>query len=608
MSFAAAFPIPGLNIVFSITSISNPDSTQLIDGDDSKLLAIQFRLCGQQQQPIKMIRIRFPVNNVSQAREIEQVLFERYYVGAKTHHLRFHDRHVGCHVLHPLSDVLEQWKVEGAKDKKFRLHVVERGDNSSAPLAGDTIEVDVHAQAESNAVEDGLADDLQHRNSTVSQTSRRTDITAHQNGEASVNNTQENNNRKTLHADDKLVAMALTVHLPPTLACDKEVWRPSIVQVPSSLRMDRLPAKMEKLIERKIAEDKTLRDSLMASIQRLVFHMDINEVDNSLRYGRVLDLFRDPTADGLKMTAAVTFHTKRVKHSKSDAEHLVRPLVEGQEYEYWRIGNVPIPDEPARKHSPKAKPQSVRPPPGHTIAYQWALVGWSDHNSNLQLSKTPVYDFGDFCIGDCGTDSAWFKQNFSNSLRFLGPYTSCSAEGSKRAQVQELVRQHDEAGNDEIGSGVPFLPPHTLNEYDAQQYGLGMRQWPEDGTDVAVRCINRLSTNERLTFPLHLRFSLPQHLGFAEMDELISKAVNVPKEEGRAKRSHPEITSGLLFQGALEGVWEWEWWVLPHGPAMQKMFRWQEGELTEFLSEEEAEDSGARLYVEAHIVPKAQSR
>lgn len=70
-----------------------------------------------------------------------------------------------------------------------------------------------------------------------------------------------------------------------------------------------------------------------------------------------------------------------------------------------------------------------------------------------------------------------------------------------------------------------------------------------------------------------------------------------------------KFDSATLFNKRHIDLWEMELWVLPQSEGPQKLFRYQHGRLTQFLSRSpKVRRIDKRQYVEAHIVPKLQNQ
>lgn len=390
-------------------------------------------------------------------------------------------------------------------------------------------------------------------------------------------------------------------------------WQPNIWTIfPTAISLDDSVTSLSALFKNEILH-RALSDNVLRKVMAVKRHVMfftatvrtasrcweiIGPRRSGMKFERLADLFNDPYAATLVLRVDIALTLDR----RSTMGVAITDLVQTQPSfgespgRYLRLGDVPNPDNYPNGNTCDFPVRGKRP----DVRYIWALVGWIDPKDGcLRLSRVHAYDYDDFCIGDCEEWTPWHQVRFDFNFDWLLPYTAVKRKQETKTQLLGRVQQHIADGSEEPGSGLPFLPPHTLNTYEPKLYGMGLQQWPRRGIDVAVRCVNRLQDVKNISFPRNLRFDIEESDTVESINEVICSEIR------RREDQHGiAIDSGQLFERRHNKKWAMELWVLPQRPGPCKLFQYKEGKLSAFLSPSlRVRKKDKRLYMEAHIVP-----
>lgn len=315
----------------------------------------------------------------------------------------------------------------------------------------------------------------------------------------------------------------------------------------------------------------------------------------------IAGLFADPTKRNLSMHVSVALNLER-----SAINHSIRELVicedAKSQIQYYRLGKMPTADD--RLRSKLSVRQMKRFAKDVEIGYVWALLGWIDPKDGRPcLSRVHTYDFDGFCIGDCWDWTPWNRIKFDHRADYLLPYSTISRRGERKEVLTQLLEKHIRDGASEPGSGVPFLPCYNFNIFKPDQYGLGVREWPQRGIDIAVRCVNHFRPDPALKhvyFPPDIRLEIERQDTVETIKAAICQEIDKTGFEDGVRTN-----SATLFMPKYRGCWDMELWAMPQKDGPQKLFRYTEGRLTQFLSASpKVRSKDKRLYMEAHFVQR----
>ncbi|KAK5116553.1 hypothetical protein LTR85_009178 [Meristemomyces frigidus] len=414
----------------------------------------------------------------------------------------------------------------------------------------------------------------------------------------------------------KSVKLRLNFQQEEHFAWDACVWDPMQIAVAFDEQVADLHGLLRVEVLHRAISDGTLRKKLSSGTYAISVAVSIRP--RSCNWGamalhevtrmfdRVSDLLEEPQRPPHFLDATITMVLKRCKKR---AAGIIRDavLIQGgvRQYEYFKLGDVPIPQGPGnealilpwtRKGRRARRQEEIR--------YVWALLAWRDPKSgHWQLSRVHGYDFDDFCIGDCDEWTTWNKVKFDSQHDYALPYQTVSRHDETFQQLQVRIEEHIAGNFFEPASGVPFLPTYTCNVYRPESYGLGVQIWPKYDIDVAVRCVNHLDYTTELkglALPQDIRLEIEKH---DTMDDI--RAIIVCRLNRNDRQFGVKVNSSILFEGRHAGKWEIDLWAMPQQPGPRKLFRYWESKLTQFLSiSPKVRKKDKRLYMEAHIVPR----
>ncbi|GIZ36879.1 hypothetical protein CKM354_000034500 [Cercospora kikuchii] len=302
-------------------------------------------------------------------------------------------------------------------------------------------------------------------------------------------------------------------------------------------------------------------------------------LDEDPRVELLSDLFQDPTASELVLMARVKLTIlENSQGSTPPDERIQHPRWHDvtEDYRILRIGSVPL-----RNGDEAEMAEKVCDHRREGIAYMQALMAYLDRRSGfLHLRRCHAFDFDDFCIGNALQDTQWNQRAFSNRDYFLGRLESVrSRQGSKEAFVKLLGQLlHDEDGDAQMGSGIPFLPTYCYNKFRPTEQGLGLLSWPKHGIDVAATFVDRYGGARNLKFPHDIRIIVEEGDGLEDIIECLLQEIN---RQGWEHGTY--FNSARLFRPEHRGKWKVKLWIMPQ-TNQRKMYQYLSGDLLQFLS------------------------
>lgn len=365
---------------------------------------------------------------------------------------------------------------------------------------------------------------------------------------------------------------------------------------------------------------------------------DYRPTESRHTFETIGDLVRDPSASGLELDVVVQvsndarpddvqlqpkYAFNRRGKNKVPAEELVlesqefKPETDRWTYCQTRLGNVVS----KKKSAPGIKAAETDGDddddddvPVRTMLLGEWFTGKLAHPQDLTFTEVTAWDFGDHCIGDVHVCE---DCDFSPDQDYLAPYVGVR----DNLEIWERVKQRFEDDAPQPGSGVPFMPSHTLNDLDSDALGLGADLNGEDlyGIIRFVDHIKHRMVPDRDApkavlqpdwLPFDVRIDFEQKDGVDGVATGIRDALDrvLRKETGRTDDKGKALKRLLARQD-----WKLQIWVLPH--KQRKMYRFPNGHagtwnsLEEYLSKERVETGtqlGRTLYMEAHIVPLSE--
>lgn len=388
-------------------------------------------------------------------------------------------------------------------------------------------------------------------------------------------------------------------------------WRACPALVSPTERLIDLPHMLRGMVMQRVAKDGSLRCFLdnrhhvlrMWSSATLPESQsrEVVSLNERSRFDLLSDLFLEASAPNLILRIDIRLKVCRIKQAAlSLAEQILLPEYIDSEAQYRaiRIGYVPVVDAfrsevQERRHG------------GHPdgVAYVQPLLAWADRDTDtIHFSRVHAYDFDDFCIGNPNEWTPWNRVAFSNSHYYLGSLEQVQKRGESKVQfLKRLKRLIDDEDENQMGSGVPFLPSYCYNVYRADEFGLGMACFPKQGIDVAVTFINKFDACDKVrhvAFPRDVRIVVDEKDGVSDIVELLRTLIN-----RRGKQDGATFDSDKLFAPEHAGKWDLQLWVMPqNGP--RKLYRYDKDKLDQFLSPAlTVRTRDKRLYLEAHVVP-----
>ncbi|KAI5358017.1 hypothetical protein Slin15195_G063470 [Septoria linicola] len=320
-------------------------------------------------------------------------------------------------------------------------------------------------------------------------------------------------------------------------------WRVASLKVASTKPLQALPALMKKLVIQRVAKDVYLARQLTG--RPYVFDLaiaiampdeqsgEVLYMDDQPRIESVEDLFLNPRASNLTLNISVRLSQRRVKDVVADFEQQVCvPQCNNiaADYRIIRIGLKPIRDEWRAEPVEKRYENRV-----DGVAYTQALLAWVDRSTGtVRFSRVHAYDFDEVCIGDVKETTRWSTVPFSNKNCYLGRLEQVQKKGQSKAQFLEKFKQLVDSGDNDdqqLGSGVPFLPMYCYNKYEPKEHGHGLEVWPLNDVDIAVSCINKYDAPGQLR---DIHFPRDTRLVVVESDELQDVIAKVQKATNRA--------------------------------------------------------------------------
>lgn len=379
-------------------------------------------------------------------------------------------------------------------------------------------------------------------------------------------------------------------------------------KAPLHARLRKLTGHFRDALQRELARDSVLLTQLRKT--NCVLHLTATcrkrdgqreeiYLDDRACVAAIGDLFEDPSAAGLELEAEGIVDAKMVPKRTWKSDSFVRIREPSNDTKCLRIGNVPLVDDYCRDPSPQDVRLGSRQ---DGAAYsQPLLVRFDKDFKKVSFFRVHAYDFDDFCIGDPEEMLAGTQVKFDNAYHFFGPFQHVLNKQESRAKFIARLRKHVQEGGESLGSGMPFLPKYCYNTYKPKEHCLGLKEWPKQGIDVAIRCVNHYKPDclIDLAFP-------PDNRTYFEDGETFHDIVRQIKEEIEFEGFEDDVSvnSGLLFKEPHADQWDMELWVMPQrGP--RKLYRYTQGDLTQFLDPStKTRTRDKRIYMEAHIVPK----
>lgn len=379
-------------------------------------------------------------------------------------------------------------------------------------------------------------------------------------------------------------------------------------KAPLHARLHKLTGHFRDALQRELARDGVLLTQLRKA--NCVLHLTATclkcngqreeiYLDDRACVGAVGDLFEDPSAAGLELEADGIITAKMVPKSAWQSDSFIRIREPSIDIRCLRIGNVPLVDDYCRDPSPQdVRLGSRQDGPGYS---QPLLVRFDKDFKKVSFFRAHAYDFDDFCIGNPEETLAGTQVKFDNAFHFFGPFQHVLNKQESRTKFIARLRKHIQEGGENLGNGMPFLPKYCYNTYKAAQHCLGVKEWPKQGIDVAIRCVNHYKPDclPKIAFP-------PDNRTYFESGETLQDVVTQIKEEidFEGLEDDVEVNSALLFKDPHAGQWDIALWVMPQrGP--KKLYRYTEGDLTQFLDPStKTRTKDKRLYMEAHIISK----
>ncbi|KAK5118746.1 hypothetical protein LTR85_007952 [Meristemomyces frigidus] len=321
--------------------------------------------------------------------------------------------------------------------------------------------------------------------------------------------------------------------------------------------------------------------------------------DGELNIELVRDLFDSPREEKHRPHVLVKVSLQPDRKATGVLKDAVRPQYAPAPYDYWRVGDaIEIAD------CASANPGNGDP----SISHHEVLLAWrrKEKPQKIHLMKMPVYDFGDFCVGDKECDDWGAETPMRPNYRWRPEYETIRTASNPNAELRELLKQHPPDERGWTGPGVPFLPYYTFNIYQPNTIDVGISRtsWTSGKLRVAVRCVSFLASVD-VDFPADIRFSVAKGKDtHAAVCEQIKTALRTADNEGDVPKS------AVLFDEKHDGEWKMQLWVMPQTPDQAKLYDWRAKtagklqHLTDFISHDFAKIGDGRLFVEAHIVPK----
>lgn len=213
-------------------------------------------------------------------------------------------------------------------------------------------------------------------------------------------------------------------------------------------------------------------------------------------------------------------------------------------------------------------------PKGHGVPVKPMLVGrWNSKRlkgvGDLDVTSVEAWDFEHYAIGDV---------SIATPVTFLpdaDTYFGSFAKVNTDDALLETVIEHRDYHAPELGCGIPFMPSHTLNDFDSHTLGTGVRL---DGGDVhvVIRYIDHTGHSNRpeddptqVLSPAWLSHNTQFTVGEQENspDRIMTLALWELKQHVKDNKlggEDREMIEDLVRRGE-EQEWKLQLWVLPQG-------------------------------------------
>ncbi|KAK5116554.1 hypothetical protein LTR85_009179 [Meristemomyces frigidus] len=342
-------------------------------------------------------------------------------------------------------------------------------------------------------------------------------------------------------------------------------------------------------------------------------HAELLSADDpveELNIDTLSDVFRNPQRQNNVLRLVVDVEANRAAPFQA-LQQAVTPKIVLSDWEVYRLGT-------AEDHADGDNEDEVEKSDVLTIKVCKALIAYCNkgdsakHNS-LKICTIPSFDFGEFCIGDSNTnmkgefEAADPKTN--ERYTYLHPFEKYSGKKSSYKALKDAIKEFAQAGDQPpVGSGVPFLPSYTCNDYNLCRDPVTE---PDDkvasGTKVnfAVRCVDQQGYN--IVFPRDICFTLPCKTNAKTIRRAIYK---VFRGKGGTSTSPAARSPSKLFTAAFQGKWTLALFAMPQEPGEMKLYSFAKagddtGEytVTSLLNRDLVATGDCRLYFEAHVVP-----
>ena len=236
-------------------------------------------------------------------------------------------------------------------------------------------------------------------------------------------------------------------------------------------------------------------------------------------------------------------------------------------------------------------------------------VVFADKDRVSKYYPLPTWGINDILIGDCA--QATLVQSPDSRLE-LNEVFGEDAKLEESEVVDFLMDEENEDKLPELIEDVPIVPTLCYSVNAPEMQGLGVHPWPEHYVYITVRFVNYFDRHDfrKIFFPTWISVAVQRKDNVRSLSSLFNQLLDtadIPKKRFPLGAKHP---STLFYNGHTTGWYPWKYafWVLPQRYGVTKLFPYNNGKLSKFLSPERVAAGDKRLYMEVHIVPRKHDR